>query len=163
MFLIRGQAFLFARPVFLSSRQVLLSVGKKFLFLGKMFPDFIFCKVLQELAHVPADWSDKKSVSTLAVPGGEPPFLFFIALPVAADASRRLSSISQRPPTRRHKGRPPSPRTMGCAWLCRDAPGTAVAGLSPGFFRQSWLIRDTKQNSVARSCGDSRTGAPSSA
>jgi hypothetical protein len=39
----------------------------------------------------------------------------------------------------------------------------AVAGLSPGFFRQSWLIRDTKQNSVARGCGDSRAGAPSSA
>jgi hypothetical protein len=42
MFLIRGQAFLFARPVFLSSRQVLLSVGKKFPNRDNLFPDLAF-------------------------------------------------------------------------------------------------------------------------
>ena len=77
-----------------------------FLFPSNLFPDFIFYEVFQKLTDVPADWSDKKCVSTPDVTMGGVAVCRFCPVPSRRSPLRRQSGIS-----RRARGRATGPTT----------------------------------------------------
>jgi hypothetical protein len=103
-----------------------------FLFPSNLFPDFIFYEVFQKLTDVPADWSDKKCVSTPDVTMGGSPFAVFAPFRAVdrhsgANPAFPGAPVVARPALPPPAGGPTGPENSGFSSSARaPSPPTAI-------------------------------------